>query len=106
MKVKIPKEIMVGGVYPYRIVYKPHIRDDEGYAGFINFRTEEIAILPQLAPRAKDEDLLHELIHAFEKLYHFDVTEETNHRIAEGFLDFMVNSLDIELDWSEIEEAP
>lgn len=102
MKVKIPREIKVCGVYPYKINYNPHIRDDEGYAGFINFRTEEITILPHLASRAKDEDLLHELIHAFENAYHFSITEEVNHRIAEGFLDFMLNSLGIEFDWSDI----
>lgn len=104
VKIKVPKMFKAGGVYPYKIVYNSHLRDDEGYIGAVNFRKEVIEILPQLAPRRKDEDLLHELIHIFEDIYHFQIDEQTNHRIAEGFLDFLVNALGIELDWSDFEE--
>ncbi len=103
MKIKVPQKIKIG-LCELAVKCNQHLRDDEGYAGITNFRTSEIQVLPQLVPRRKDATLLHELIHVFEDMYHFRLSEDDNWRIAEGMLEFMVNNLGIEFDWSEIKE--
>lgn len=103
MKVKIPKEIKIG-IYPYRIAFKPHLRDDEGYIGIANFRTGEINLLPQLNRERLGVALLHELIHIIEDTYHFNISEQDNFRIAEGLAEFLFNNLGIEFGWGDIKE--
>lgn len=102
MRVKIPKEIKIG-IYPYRISFDPHLRDDEGYIGVANFRTGTISLVPQVNKGRLGVAFLHELIHIIEDTCHFDITEQDNFRIAEGIAELLFNNLGIEFDWSEIE---
>ena len=103
MKVKIPQKIKIG-LCELVVKYNRHLRDDDGCAGIANFRTGEIQIMPQLAPRRKDVTLMHEVVHIFEDVYHFRLSEDDNWRIAEGIVELLVNNLGIEFDWSSIKE--
>jgi len=101
MKIKVPKQIQVGGHW-YKIVFDKSQQPD-GHAATTVWRKQRIEIDPALPESGKVESLGHEIIHIINQVYmHQDLREQDVDPLSEGLYQ-VFSQLDIELDWSEIE---
>ena len=103
MKIKVPQVIRIGA-YDYRVSYKLNLRVDDGYTGAINHREQVITIEPCYSAMGQNVSLLHEIFHLIDHVYQCHLDEENASRMAGGIAEFLFNNLNIELDWSDIEE--
>lgn len=102
MKVKIPRQIEFG-IYRFRILLNPHLRNDKACDGFVNFRTQIIEIEGTLNDAERMSTLCHEVNHISERTKSFSVTEEVNGALCMGQAEFFCQ-LGIEFDWGNIEQ--
>lgn len=100
MKIKIPKEVMFGCL-TYKI-YLDESQDDAEFSGSALHKKLEIRINPILPDIRKNLALIHEVVHAFTKIYVVDPSDRDVELLANGFSEFLFRNLDIELDWSDI----
>jgi len=102
MRVKVPKTIKIG-THTYTIKFNHHLRSDDNKYAEVNHRTQAIDIWADAAVSLKNESLLHELIHIGEFIYRVEINDADVDRLAETVAEFLFNNLDIELDWSDVE---
>ena len=101
MKIKIPREIRVGA-HKYKVVYWPDLGVDENLCGVSRHRKTVIGVDPVYNPTQQVQILLHETLHAIDRIYGCELSEGNIDRIAEGLTDVLVDSFDVEFDWSDI----
>lgn len=105
MKVKVPREIKIAG-RNYTIGLVEHLVRDEGSRGMVYWHTQEIKLLRDTHPELKAVTFLHECIHVIDE--HLNgrgaLSEEITCGLSEGLFQLLKDNLNIELDWSEIEE--
>ena len=100
IRIKVPPRVKIGS-FDYRVVYKEDMKLDENWRGSINQRKGLIEIDPRCGV-GKDRTFLHEVVHQITFNYELDVSENSISCLANGFAEFLFNSLGIELDWQDI----
>jgi hypothetical protein len=103
VKIKVPQVVGIS-THKYRVGYKRHLSEDEGYRGVCNHRTQTIEIEPTLPPSRKDQTFLHEVGHLIRKVYVMNEDEDNIDRAAQGYAELLFNNLGIQFDWSNIKE--
>lgn len=103
MKVKVPS-VWKFLAHPYTIKISEHLWHNEQLAGSVNHRTNEITLDASLSKGELASTLNHEVLEAIAHKMRLDISHDDLERIAQGFTDFQVNGLGIELDWSNIKE--
>lgn len=101
MRVKVPTEYEFL-IHKYKIAFKPHLWHDDGEAGEANHRRGEINIDPNISQSEWVVTLNHEILEALKHHLSLKLEHDDLDRIAQGFADFMVTTLNIEFDWSDI----
>jgi len=102
MKVKVPKEIKLG-IYRYKIKFDKTMQLVSGNVGEHRPSNGEIALAPYMSEPSRIITLNHEVLHHISDQYRMHLDEDAVDRLAFGWAEFM-QSLGIELDWSDIRE--
>ncbi len=103
MKVKVPKEIKIG-VYPYTVELVPNLKLNKGNWGTTN-HTEKTIVLDSALPSVElAQTLLHEVFHVVSVVFMCGLDEDNVERLANGMGEFLFDNLNIEFDWSSVQE--
>ena len=105
MRVKIPREIKLG-VWSYALSLVRGLKLKDGVWGdsqHVHYLLRIDKDLPEIERMAT---LIHEVLHIINEQYKAGLDEDTIGRLESGLTEFMTRNLNIEFDWSEIEEAP
>jgi hypothetical protein len=97
LKIKVPGQIKIG-CYLLKIIVKPYQKLVHGNWGEANSTIQEIHIDSGLPERAKDNTLIHEIVHMISINYQCGLDEENVERMANGIQELM-DCLGIEFDW-------
>ena len=100
MKIKVPRKIKLG-IYTYKIKFDPTLQLVNGNIGEHRPNKGEIVLTSYQSDTSKILTLNHEVLHHISSQYQLDLDEREIERLAHGFAEYM-QSLGIELDWSEI----
>ncbi len=105
MKVKIPKQIKIGG-RTYKLRLNDHLIRDEGNRGCVYWHTQIINLDSNMEQEPMSVSFLHELVHAIDEHYcgRTGLSEEATCGLSEGLYQFLKDNLGIEFDWSLIKE--
>ena len=68
MKVKIPKQIKIGG-RTYKLILNGHLIRDEAVRGSIHWHTQIISLDSNMEQEGMAVSFLHELVHAIDEHY-------------------------------------
>jgi len=101
MKVKVPKQIKIGALSA-TVGIKEHIRNDDGFQGCYNQRTEELSIDAAQSGSQRDRTFLHEIVHLIALNHELNLPEADISRLGNGLLEFF-QALGVDFDWSNIE---
>jgi len=101
MKVKIPKTLR-SGLLVYEVKMNDNLHWDSNLEGLCNHRTKEIAIDPR-SP-FPDETLIHEKLEQINWSYALELEHKLLSQLSFAFAEFIKHDLNIEFDWSDIEE--
>ena len=105
MELKAPQEIRIG-VHKYSVVFNPNLYHDFKQYGTAYHRKCLIEIEPSINNPEKMVTLIHEIIHIIKNQYSCDINEDDIDRLANGFSEFLTNSLGIDFDWSDVPDNP
>lgn len=100
-KIRVPKEIKVGG-HTYKVTYRKFLGKDTGDRGVTAHRRQKIEVDPDNPYSQKNATLLHEILHLIEIVFNLDLRDEDTDRISEGLYQVLSDSFGIKFDWSNI----
>ena len=80
---KIPKQLKIFG-HQYEAVEDKNFHELSGFAGEFDFKKHKITIAKDFPTTAKEEVLLHELIHAASYYLKLELTEQQVHALSSG----------------------
>ena len=101
MKVKVPNKIKIG-THTYTVELDPHLNSDDKDYGQVNYRTQKIKIWSEAPLSIRNQSLLHEIIHLGQNIYRVEISDPDIDRVAETIGQFLMDNLEIELDWEDI----
>ena len=103
MKIKVPKTVKIGA-NQYSVFTKKDMKFHEGHNGESSHIRQVIVVDAIYPPTENFSTLLHECLHLISDQYYCELDEANIERLSNGLCDVLINSFQIELDWSDIEE--
>jgi len=103
MKTKIPPVIKIG-IYPYRVDLVPNLKLNKGNWGTTNHTEKTIVLDSGLSLLELNQTLLHEVFHVVSVVFVCALDEDNVERLANGMGELLFDNLNIEFDWSLIQE--